>query len=194
MFTVTLKDLRKEGACFDGYNKVVRMLQGKEFTDEDSFRESYIRFRHDEPISLVDICHNNGIGDALWATRCLVGHDRDLRLLAVAYARQVQNLMKDDRSSHVLDVAERFANGEATQEEFNSARTAARDAADDMWDAAWAAWNALSTAAWAAVCNVSYDVARAASWADDNDVENTAMYEQIAMFIAMCEGRSPWQK
>ena len=56
--------------------------------------------------------------------------DKELRLIAVKCARQVQHLMKDKRSTDALDVAERFANGEATQEELTAARDAAWDARD----------------------------------------------------------------
>ena len=65
--------------------------------------------------------------------------DRELRLIAVKCARQVQHLMKDERSINALDVAERFANGEATQEELNAAWDAARAAGDAAWAAAWEA-------------------------------------------------------
>ena len=69
--------------------------------------------------------------------------DRELRLIAVKCARQVQHLMKDERSINALDVAERFANGEATQEELNAAGDAARAAGEAAGDAAWAAaWEA----------------------------------------------------
>ena len=59
--------------------------------------------------------------------------DKQLRLIAVKCARQVQHLMTDQRSLNALDVAERFTNGEATQEELAAARAAAGDAA---WAAA----------------------------------------------------------
>ena len=73
--------------------------------------------------------------------------DRELRLIAVKCARQVQHLMKDERSINALDVAERFANGEATQEELNAAWDAARAAGDAAWAAAWAAaWEAARAA------------------------------------------------
>lgn len=138
-WTVTLKALRKAGACVEGYNKLIYALSGKTF---DSERESYIRFKHEEPISLLFILESNGLDDALWATRCTTGNDRDLRLFAVWCARQVQHLMTDSRSIKALEVAERFANGEASEEDLAAARAAAWDAARDAardaaWDAAW---------------------------------------------------------
>ncbi len=83
---------------------------------------------------------------------------KELRLFAVWSARKVQHLMTDDRSIKALDVAEAFANGNATQEELDSGA----DAADAAWaalaaaDAARAAL-AAADAAWAAA-----DAARAA--------------------------------
>ena len=84
----------------------------------------------------------------LWiATRPGVLPDRDLRLFAIWCARQVQHLLTDDRSRAAIDVAERFANGQATQEELGSAWSAAADAA---WSAAAAAAAAARSAAWSA--------------------------------------------
>ena len=76
-------------------------------------------------------------------------NDKDLRLMAVAFARQVQHLMKDQRSINALDVAERYANGEATVDELTAARVAARAAGAEEAAAATAAW-AAARAAWAA--------------------------------------------
>ncbi len=81
----------------------------------------------------------------LWvATRKGVLSDKELRLFAVWCARQVQHLMPDPRSVAALDVAERHADGKATDFELAAARDAARDAA---WAAARAA---ARDAAWAA--------------------------------------------
>ena len=67
---------------------------------------------------------------AIWTfTREGVTNDRDLRLFAVKCARRVEHLMDDERSRKALDVAERYANGEATDAELDAARDAARDAA-----------------------------------------------------------------
>lgn len=78
-FEVTLADLRREGACISGYNKVVRAVQGREFSEEDGDRESYIRFRYEQPISLIAILQSNGLDDAMWALRCVPNVDRDAR-------------------------------------------------------------------------------------------------------------------
>ena len=114
----------------------------------------------------------------IWvATRSGVLDDRTLRLFAVWCARQVQHLLTDPRSLDVLDVAERHANGQATDQELRAAAQPACHAAwaaatqyaapgaatqptwhaDDAWAAAWAATWAAEAAAEAA--------ARAAVWA-----------------------------
>ena len=177
-FEVTLADLRRAGACFEGYNKLVRSIQGREFSKEDKARESYIRFRHDAPIPLTAILESNGLDDALWSLRCVPGAERDTRLFAVWCARQVEHLMTDQRSKDALNVAERFANGEATEEELAAARDAARVAAAA---ATWAAAAAAALSAEAAAA-LSAEAAGAATRA-----------AQSQMFIRMCEGTAPWQ-
>jgi len=119
--------------------------------------------------------------------------DKQLRLIAVKCARQVQHLMTDQRSLTALDVAEKFANGEATQEELDAARDAARDAA---WAAAGAAARgaaraaagaaargaamaAALDAAWAAARDAALDAARAAAWAAARDAQCKIIREFI---------------
>lgn len=93
--------------------------------------------------------------DKIWAfTREGIVDEKTLRLFAVGCARRVQHLMTDQRSLDALDVAERYANGNATKNELNAARYAARYAA---WDAARAAAN---DAAWDAAWDVANDAAR----------------------------------
>lgn len=106
----------------------------------------------------------------IWvATRSGVLDDRTLRLFAVWCARQVQHLMKYPSSVAALDVAERFANGDATADELAAARNAASDAASDAaWDAAsdatWAAAWAASDSAWDSAWDAASAAARAAAW------------------------------
>ncbi|WP_186157928.1 hypothetical protein [Burkholderia gladioli] len=180
-FTVTLAALRKAGACVEGYNKLVRSLQGEPFTNEDASRDTHIRFKHDAEIPLTHILKSNGLDDALWSLRCCMGIDRDARLFAVWCARQVEHLMEDQCSKDALDVAERFANGDAAEEERAAARAAA-------WDAARAAaWDA----AWAAARDAAWDAARAAAW---DAAWAAARDAQAEMFARMCYGTAPWQQ
>lgn len=136
MTTTTLKDLRKHDACISGYNRLACHVTGNEFNPA---RNTYVRLRHDEPIPLATILASNDLDDALWALRaCKQTPElvRAERLFAVWCARQVAHLMTDPRSIAAMDVAERHADGDATDAELDAAWAAARAAA---WAAAWAA-------------------------------------------------------
>ena len=128
--TTTLNRIRAHGPCKEGWERLLKYL-GKTKAD-------------DEPLPFSVILKSNGIGDALWCCRAEPQHAKEWRLFAVWCARQVQHLMKDQRSIDALDVAERHAYGQATDEELAAAWAAAQAAA---WAAAWAA---APAAAWAA--------------------------------------------
>ena len=144
--------------------------------------------------TVIDILKHDAIPpeDKLWVVcREDLIDAKTLRLFAVWCARQVQHLMTDERSIAALDVAERYANGQATEKELAAARDAAWAAARDAaWaaarDAAWeAARAAARDAAWAADWDADWDdareAARAAAWAARN--------AQIAKLIEMVEGK-----
>jgi len=56
-------------------------------------------------------------------------NDKTARLFACWCVRQVWNLLTDERSKTAIEVAERYVNGEATEEELAAAGDAAWDAA-----------------------------------------------------------------
>ena len=84
--------------------------------------------------------------------------DKDLRLFAVWCAREALKLVDnpDPRSVNACDIAEKYANNGATDEELAAAWDAARAAARD------AAWDAAR------------DVARAAAW--DTQIDKLITY------------------
>jgi hypothetical protein len=143
MPTTTLNAIRAHSPCADGWKKLLSHL-GKTQAD-------------DEPLSLLTILDSNGLDDALWCLRTMPEHSRHWRLYAVWCARQLQHLMTDARSVAALDVAERHANGEATDEQLAAARAAASDASA----AARAADRAAARAAafWAAASVATSDAA-----------------------------------
>lgn len=130
-WTTTLSAIRKHRPCEGGWKKLLAYL-GKTKADDD-------------PLPLRVILESNGLDDALWCLRAVEGHDREIRLFAVWCARQVQHLMRDQRSLDAIDVAERYANGLASDDELRAARAAARAAAGVA--AGVAAWVAARVAA-----------------------------------------------
>ena len=85
----------------------------------------------------------------MWvATRQGVLDDRTVRLFACWCVRQVWHLLADERSRNTVEVAQRFAVGDATEQELVAAREAALAAARDA--AREAAREAARDAAWAA--------------------------------------------
>ena len=179
MIYTTLNKIREHAPCSDGWTKLLRHL-GKTTAD-------------DQPVSLLTVLESNGLDDALWCLRAVDGHQREMRLYAVWCARQAQHLMASPRSLAALDLAERYANGEATDDELAAAWDAAWDAARDAawaaagavaWDAAgaaardvaWAAagavaWDAAGDAAWAAARDAAWAAARDAAWAAARDAQ-----------------------
>ena len=158
MIVTTLNRIREHSPCAEGWQKLLKHL-GKTTAD-------------DEPLPFAVILESNGLDDALWCCRAEPQYAREWRLFAVWCARQVEHLMTDARSLEALDVAERYANGLATDEQ--------RDAAEDAaWDAAWAAaraaaWAAAEDAAWAAARDAAWAAARAAAWAAAEDAAEDA--------------------
>ena len=154
----TLNKIRERKPCTSGWEKLLSYL-GKTKAD-------------DEQLSILTILDSNGLDDAIWCLRAVEGRDKEIRLFAVWCARQVQHLLTDQRSLDALDVAERYANGDATEAELTAARDAAweaiRDAADAAgeaaawatWGSAWDAAEAARAAAWAA-CWAAWDAAEA---------------------------------
>ena len=125
MMQTTLRKIRAAGPCG------MRLDDGK--------RVGYLKLRHhlgegygdDTPVDIATIIDSNGLDDALWCLRAVDGHAREMRLYAVWCARQVQSQLEDQRSLTALDVAERHANGAASNDELAAA-----------WAAAYAAANA----------------------------------------------------
>jgi hypothetical protein len=141
----SLNKIRLNSPCKEGWTKLLKYL-GKVQAD-------------DVELDLLTVLESNGLVDALWCLQAVDGYDREKRLLAVAFAREVQHLMTDPRSIAALDVAERFANGEATQEELNASAYADANAA--YADAARAAYTDADYAAY--VARAAYAAAASAA-------------------------------
>ncbi len=179
MITTTLTRLREHSLCADSWDKLLRHL-GKTKADA-------------ERLPFAVILESNGLDDAIWCCRVEPQYAREWRLYAVWCARQVQHLMRDKRSLDALDVAERYAIGEATDDELEAAWSAARDAdcgasrdvtqaaarditRKNVWATALDAWNAALvatcvadlTTSWAVAYDAARDAARDAVRADQS--------------------------
>ena len=160
----TLNKIREHSPCPTGWSELLKNL-GKTKAD-------------DETIAITTILESNGLADALWCLRAVDGYQREMRLFAVDCARMVQHLMTDKRSLEALDVAERHADGLATDSELDAARDAAVGAAvDATWAAAGDAW-----AAWAA----AWSTARAAARAAVGAAAGAARDAQSNLLIMVC--------
>tara|TARA_S200002703_G_scaffold40354_1_gene35155 strand:- start:7642 stop:8175 length:534 start_codon:yes stop_codon:yes gene_type:complete len=173
----TLNKIKAHNPCESGWRKLLSHL-GKIEAD-------------DEPLPFLIILESNGIEDAIWSL-LTCDDKRAVRLFACDCAESVLHLFEkkypeDDRPRKTIEVARRFANGEATQEELDKAR----DAAWDAWDAARASTDAAYAAAWAAARDVwaaaraAWDAARAtardAAW--DADAERQKQAELFKKYF-----------
>ena len=137
MKTFTIEDVRLWNPC---YAPERHLISGLEYTALSILERKDIKFE-----------------DRLWVImRSELVSDKLIRLFAVWCARQVQHLMTDDRSINALDVAEKFANGLATDKELAAASAAA-------WAASAAAWAASAAASYAASAAASYAASAAAA-------------------------------
>jgi hypothetical protein len=103
----TLNKIRLQSPCTSGWTKLLKHL-GKVQAD-------------DVELDLLTVLESNGLDDALWCLRAVDGFDKEKRLMAVAFAREALHLMEDTMSIAALDIAERFAHGEATKVELSVA-------------------------------------------------------------------------
>jgi hypothetical protein len=171
--TTTLNRIKKHKPCRDRW---ATLLKGLGKTKPD-----------DEPLPYSKIVEINGLYDALWAARAEPKYDKEWRLFACWCAREALIYTNDWRSVQVVQIAERYAHGAASDEQLAAAETAAWDAA---WAAAWAAraaaqaaaWDAAWEAAWAAAWAAARDAADAAD-AVSNAVSNAARAAQTKKFL-----------
>jgi hypothetical protein len=173
MICTTLKAIKEHSPCSGGLKKLLKHL-GKTKCDE-------------EPLPLVEILKSNGLDDAIWCLRS-VDH-KSVRLYAVACAREVQHLMTDERSLKALDVAEAYANGQATEEEMEQAKDAAY-AAYAAYAAAKAAYYAAKAAYYAAYdAKAAADAAYYAAYYAAYDAKAAADAAYYAAYYAAYDAR-----
>ena len=186
--TTTLRKIRAAGPCG------MRL--------EDGQRVGYLKLKHhlgegygdDTPVDIATIIDNNGLDYALWCLCAVNGHAREMLLYAYWCARQVPSLMEVPRSVAAPDVAERNANGAASDDERAAARAAGAEAA---WAAlaARAALAALAAtdASWAALPAKEGARAALAAARDARDAAIAAQADELRRVCAeIAAGRDPY--
>ena len=169
MYT-TLNAIRKHQPCKDGWKKLLKYL-GKTKPD-------------DEPLPLLTILESNGLDHALWCFRAVEGFKKEKLLLGIGFAREVEHLMPA-KSKKSLDVFDRYANGLATEEEFDAARGTALGVARAASDtAAQTSWAAAAYAAASAAYAASRTAADAAARAARVAARGARVYTAFAAFVA----------
>ena len=152
-----------------------------------------LRAADEEPLPLVTILNINGLDDALSALQH-VDDTSQVRRYRVWCARQVQHLMTDPRSLAALDVAERYADGQVTDDDLSAAwiaasaaasvavmpaeRAAARAAASAA--SSGAARDAARDATWAAASDATWVAARAAGFSEERAARISAAWVSAA--------------
>ena len=178
-------------------------LTPKQFCDETDACIGGLEFALTQP-TLADVWDKCPRADwLLWILHKLNRRpdDRTLRLFAVWCARntplsdgrKVGDRLTDPRSLAALEVAERYANGNATDSELAAAWDAAQSAA---WSAAWdaarstarsaawsAAWDAARSAAWDAAWDAARDAAWSAAWDAVRSAAWSAQADQLRKMI-----------
>ena len=171
MLYTTLNLCKANEACAEGYRKLKESLP-KGWGDDD-------------PISLERVLESNGIDDAVWAFRACtdqIAADRAARLFACDCAESVLPIFerlrpKDDRPRLAIEVARRFAAGDATGEELVAAQAVAWSAARAAAQAA--AWSAAWSAARAAAWDAAWSAARAAAWDAEREKQKGFLLARI---------------
>jgi hypothetical protein len=133
---ITLSKIRQHHPCKSSWNKLLNSL-GKTEADDTEVTIRYI----------LDLL---GFADATWALSITEGCEKNIRLFACDCAESVLPLFEekypeDKRPRRAIEVARRFAVGEATLEELKEVTIAAREA---WWQGAEG--SAVARAAWLA--------------------------------------------
>ncbi len=140
--------LKLAGACGQkrgsdaGYDKLAHHLGG------------VTAYGKTTPIPLTVILDSNGLDDALWCLSAVLPEeeqerDKLARLLACDYAEHVLHIYEakypdDQRPRRAIEVARRYAMGDASRTELAAAWSAAGSAGSAAWSAAWSAASAAS--------------------------------------------------
>lgn len=155
METFTIEDIRSWNPCYDPARHLPETWSG----------------------TFVKILKHKAIPaqDKLWVVcREELISAKTLRFFAVWCARQVEHLLQDERSISAIKVAERFANGDATNKELLTAYVDARNAVKNIAEVAEAAVETAARDSYVAAA--AYTAAYAAYATASNDTKDAARH------------------
>lgn len=95
---ITLQEIRENGPCKSGWEKVLSANGGTSADMNKSFE-------------LSTILESNDFADCMWALHCKPEYKSYFIKLAVVFADEVSHLMTDERSNKALDIAWRYSEG-----------------------------------------------------------------------------------
>ncbi|MGL6228572.1 MAG: hypothetical protein ACRC3J_05085 [Culicoidibacterales bacterium] len=118
---LTLKDLRKFGACFGGYNNFVSGF----FKKPVHLSFTYHPFTTNEKFTIKDILETSGVEDAVWSFSCLgKKHHHTLNKIKLEitalFLKHIESKKFRKECKRILTAAELFVNGGMSQEEFQT--------------------------------------------------------------------------
>ena len=108
MMTTTLDAIRAAGPYPEVWKRILRGL-GKTCAD-------------DELLPYSKIVYTSGLSEALWACRAELKYERQWRRYIVRCIKHRQGLLSNQNLLHVIDVADQYACGKATDDELFDAR------------------------------------------------------------------------
>jgi hypothetical protein len=176
MITTTFRLAKDANACETRYRLFAKSVGGV---------TSYGR---DKPITLTDVLDVCGSNDTLWCLKHALPESQQelgayiLRMFACDCAEHILHIYEakypyDLRPRKAIEASRKFAKGELSEAKLAAARDAARDARD-------AAWAAAGDAAWAAAGDAAR-AARDAAWAawDAMDAEGEWQTERLRALL-----------
>jgi hypothetical protein len=120
---ITINEVKKFGVCTSGWRKVLTRFDKTRGRDDPITITEIIDsgFLNDEPTYPGE---GDGLECGLWCLRATVGYEREIRLLAVAYARLSLGVLTRivPNAKLAIDMAESYANGLATLEQLAEVR------------------------------------------------------------------------
>ena len=126
---ITLRQIKANQPCERSWNMLQAMLSTSHFSGVTM--DTKLPLRLGLTLWPQENIKSN-VDDVLWCFNAVDTNIRERKLFVVWLAQQAKHLMTDVRSRDALEVAERFANGEASAKERAAAVEAANRAVDEI--------------------------------------------------------------